>query len=146
MKQHIRINDQVFTVQELCEKLGISEPAEKIELRQEVPEGTLSASLAPDCPDDVYPGIDLELHLSASANSLPIMVARCERPISQDEDQPGVRTYLFSRQDEYFAYSELDTRTDEEVDSDYLAPTIVLSGNPNSVARITLENNYCKIE
>lgn len=140
----IRINGQEFSFDEVAKALGLGVNSNivpiKFELCQRVNGGILVAKGA-DFDYEDYPGIDIEYHLPKEKDSLPIMISRTEKP-QFDDAEHTLRTFCYSREDEYFMYFDSDERPDKEVDERPISPSVVLSGSPNFSVDVTTENPY----
>lgn len=154
MDRFIKINGAVFSFEEVAKALGVEcdpgrEPVQ-LHLCQRVDDGVLVAKGA-FFDKDEYPAIDLELQLPAEKDSLPVMISRTEQPRVEgaySDGYRGVRTFGYSRADEYFMYFDSDTRPDALVDKDYnqkgLNPKVVVSGGYNYTPEVYQSNQYVK--
>lgn len=143
MDRFLKINGAVFSFEQVAKALGLQLSANesvKIDLCQRVNGGILVAQGAPFDNDD-YPGLDVFMELPPEKGSFPVMITRTEQP-RPEEEVHSVRTYAYSRSDEYFMYFDVDTRSDEEVDKDFSIPQVVVSGGPHYPVEVVSENSY----
>lgn len=144
MNRFLRINGQEFSFDDVVKALGIEvspniQPVQ-VELCQRVDSGVLVAKGAYFDQDD-YPGIDVELHLPAEKDSIPIMVSRTEQPQPDGEDH-ALRTFGYDRNNEYFMYFDTDLRPDAQVDEQMLRPSLTVAGNPGLDVDVMADNPY----
>ena len=140
----LRINGKEFSFDKVAEALGLNpspnrEPVQ-VELCQRVDSGVLVAK-GSFFDHDNYPGIDLELQLPPEKDTLPIMISRTEQPRPEGEEHP-IRTYGYSRDDEYFMFFDSDLRSDAQVDEKPISPAITISGNRDYSVDVSCENPY----
>lgn len=140
----IRVNGQEFSFDEVAKALGVSLPESQqdhtVQLCQRVNAGVLVAGGAWGEPDP-YPCIDVELHLAEEQNSDPILITKTEQPVQEDSPE-ALRTYCYSRYNEYFMYFDTDTRPDKYVDKETLLPSVAVSGGPYYNVEVTAEDPY----
>lgn len=142
MKNYLMFGDKKFPLKEVMERLGVEGvPEYETRLCQEVRSGVIRAGLSGD-PD--YSAIFLEYQPKDAHCDLPILVSQTEQPTG-DNSGP-VRTYLYDRETQYFAYSDLDTRSDDEVEEELYEPEIAVSGEPYMETVVRLEDQYVRIE
>lgn len=143
----IRINGKDFSLDDVAKALGIQPENDKpleVDLCQRIDAGVLVAR-GSNIGGDEYPGIDVELELPKEKDSLPVMLSRTEQP-RPDGDVQNVRTFCFSRLDEYFMYFDADLRSDKEVDELAIPPHLCVAGNPGFNPVITADNRYVDFE
>lgn len=141
----IRVNGQDFSFDEIAKALGVGIQDGKtdhtIQLCQRVNAGVLTAEASPE--GDNYPGIDVELQLPQELETAPILISRTEQPMLE-EGPEALRTYCYSRYDEYFAYFDADTRPDKEVDNLTFPPSLAVSGGTFYDVEVTAEDPHVK--
>lgn len=144
----IRINGQDFSFDSVAAALGIPPPegsaSHQIQLCQRVHDGILVAG-GSDYDSDPYPHMDVELQLPQDKDTLPIFLTRSEQPEYSGEVE-SLRTFCYSREEEYFAFFDADTRSDADVERDPLPPSMVVSGSPLSSVSVKAENPYVSFE
>ena len=142
MESYLMFGDKKFSLSEVMERLGVEGVTDyDVHLCQEVRSGVIRAGVT---GDQDYPGIFLDFALKNTPGSLPILVSQTEQPAG--DDSSPVRTYLYDREDQYFAYSDLDTRPDKEVDEELHEPEIVVSGESYMETIVRLEDEFVRIE
>lgn len=144
MDRFLRINGRAFSFDEVARALGLYVSSEsktvQVELCQRVDSGILVAKGSFFDHDD-YPGIDLELQLPSEKDSMPVLISRTEQPHPEGEPH-SLRTYGYTREDEYFMFFDSDIRPDDEVDVDMKAPVLTVSGNIYRPVEVFSENCY----
>ena len=140
----LRINGQDFSFSDVANALGIELANQDLHvmLCQRVDAGILAAQTAWLDHDD-YPGIDVDLILPEEQESNPVMITRTEQP-RPDGEHSELKTFCYSRDDEYFMYFTSDTRSDEEVDEEMIEPHVTLSGSPSWTVFADAENPYVR--
>lgn len=138
MKRYIRINDKEFSLEEIAEKLGVTEPLCSVTLCQEICSGTLCASMP--LALEPYPGVELSFELPESAGTAPISVARLEQDDPNLDVEP--QCFLYGRGDSYIAYMDVNTQTDAELKAAPLDDTLVIGGDKSRKLRLFRENNF----
>lgn len=144
LNRFLRINGQEFSFDDVAKALGMEvsphvQPVQ-VELCQRVDSGVLVAKGAYFDQDD-YPGIDVELHLPAEKDSIPIIVSRTEQPQPDGEDH-ALRTFGYDRNNEYFMYFDTDLRPDAQVYEQMLRPSLTVAGNPGLDVDVMADNPY----
>lgn len=148
MDRFIRVNGQAFSFEDVAKALGVScdplrEPVQ-VHLCQRVNDGVLVAKGA-FFDNDSYPAIDLELELPKEKDSMPVMISKTEQPRvagGYSDGYPGVRSFIYNREGEYFMYSDVDSRADEVVDRDGMEQRVMVSGCPACDVEVYQENPY----
>lgn len=138
MRQYIRINDKKFSMEEIAEKLGITEPLYSVTLCQEVCSGTLCAQLP--LAVEAYPGVELTFEFPEGASSESLSIARLEQDDPNLDVEP--QCFLYGRGDSYIAYMDVNTQTDAEFKAAPRDDTLVIGGDKNRALRVFRENNY----
>lgn len=139
----LRINGENYSLDTVVRALGVFIPENEsvqVSLCQRVDAGILVAKGAALDQDD-YPGIDVELELSADKDSIPIMISRTEQPRPVEEEH-ALRTFCYDRTDEYFMCFDVDVRPDREVEEHYFPPELIVSGSPDNCVVVSCENQY----
>lgn len=140
----LRINGQEFSFDEVARALGLDVSPElepvQVALCQRVDSGVLVAKGSFFDHDD-YPGIDLELQLPAEQDSMPIMISRTEQPRLEGESH-NLRTFGYSRENEYFMFFDSDLRPDAEVDQEPRDQALTVSGDRWRSVEVFAENPY----
>lgn len=146
MDRFIRVNGKEFSFEEVAKALGFEvaphlDPVQ-VHLCQQIEDGVLVAKGAFFDKDD-YPGMDVELELPEEKDSMPVIISRTEQP-RLDTEERGVRTFCYNRENEYFMYFDVDTRTDDEVDKEIDVPSVVLSGSRLAEVDVYEENTFVR--
>lgn len=131
---YLEINGEKIYLTDILEKFGIEAESWDVNLCQDTPSGAIRAKVSPD-PD--CPAMYLDFVLKDDPDTLPIDIAKTEQP----ENCP-VRTYLFDRETNYFAYTDLDIRPDAEVDKKLMSPELAVSGQPYMYTVIKIEDAF----
>lgn len=150
MDRFIRVNGKEFSFEEVANALGVEcdpqrEPVQ-VHLCQRVNDGVLVAKGAFFDNDD-YPAIDLELELPAEKDSMPVMIFKTEQPRvagGYSDGYPGVRSFVYNRDGEYFMYSDVDSRADVVVDRDGMEQRVMVSGSPTCDVEVYQENSWAR--
>lgn len=137
MRQYIRLNGKEFPLEELAEKLGITEPLCSVSLCQQVCSGTLCASMP--LAMEPYPGVELSFELPDGAGSAPIPVARLEQDDPHSDVEP--QCFLYGRGDSYIAYMDVNTQTDAELKVSPRDDILVIGGDKGRLLRLFRENS-----
>ncbi|MCI8843227.1 MAG: hypothetical protein HFF08_03840 [Oscillospiraceae bacterium] len=137
MKTYLEINGKKISMDDLLKELGVdAEPCE-VNLCQDTPSGTIRAKAS---PDPHCPAMYLDFVRKDDPDTLPIDIAKTEGPAGCP-----VRTYLFDRESYHFAYSDMDTRPDAEVDKKLMSPELVVSGEPYLDTIVKLEDEFVRV-
>lgn len=143
-ERFIRVNGQDFSFDEVVKALGVSpikgNIPHQIQLCQRVEAGILVAN-GSFYDGDAYPGIDVELQLPQEMKTNPITLTRTEQPKEEGENK-NLRTFCYSRQDQYFMFFDADIRPDHEVDDHTLSPSVTISGDRGFPVEVTAENDF----
>ena len=131
---YLEINGEKFCLVDVLKKFGVNAESCEVNFCQDTPSGTIRAYAAPD-PD--CPAMYLDFVLKDDPDTLPIDIAKTEQPANNP-----VRTYLFDREANYFAYTDLDTRPDAVVEKDLMPPELVVSGQPYMYTVIKIEDEF----
>ena len=144
----IRINGQDFSFDSVAAALGIELPDgtsdHQIQLCQRVRDGILVAG-GSSYESDAYPHIDVELQLPQDQDTLPILLTRSEQP-EPTATPESLRTFCYSREDEYFMFFDTDTRPDSAVDAELSPPSVTVSGSPICSVSVKAENPFVSYE
>lgn len=141
MENYLMIGDKRFPLNEVMKRLGVEGvSACEVRLCQEVRSGVIKAGVS--C-DPFYPAIYLDFQPKDAPSALSIPISTTEQPTEGD---CPVRSYLYDREDQYFAYSDLDIRSDDEVDKELRSPEIVVSGEPYMDTVVKFENQFVQVE
>lgn len=148
LNRFIRINGQDFSFDSVATALGIELPAgtseHQIQLCQRVHDGILVAG-GSSYESDAYPHIDVELQIPEDKDTLPILLTRSEQPEPTTTPE-ALRTFCYSREDEYFMFFDTDTRPDSAVDAELYPPSVTVSGSPIYSVSVKSENPYVSFE
>lgn len=148
LKRFIRINGQDFSFDSVAAALGIELPDgtsdHQIQLCQRVHDGILVAG-GSSYDSDAYPHMDVELQLPQDQDTLPIFLTRSEQPEPTDTPE-ALRTFCYSREDEYFMFFDADTRPDSAVDAELSSPSVTVCGSPIYSVCVKAENPYVSFE
>ena len=139
MESYLLIGGHKVPLTEVMERLGIKgESAVDVHLCHEAKDGVIMASVATVEEYHLCSAIYVEF-LTKDPIDAPIPVSKTEQ--STEGDHP-VRTYLFDRWERYFAYSDLDTRSDAEVCEKPRSCEIVVNGEYDTGTTAIIDSEY----
>lgn len=141
-ERFLRIGGKDFPLSEVLEKLSCEKDSEVV-LCQRIPAGILMAK-GSAIDGDPYPAIDVELEV-ASGDAIPFAISRTDQAVVTGQETP-VRTFLYDRES-YIAYTDADTRSDEEWENHPRQLELVVSGDkgcPEQTVHVYSENSYVK--